>query len=715
MTQATLTRNSQPAGSDRVQFRMHPRIFSALGSDLVTNEIVAVIELIKNSYDAFAHNVHLRFLENDDDGRYLEIEDDGCGMSRDIIENVWCVIATPYKERHSYIESTEGRRRVSGEKGLGRLSAARLGPRMRMLTQAADSPCLEVIVDWQKITAGEDLSNSTIICNPYDGTETFNQTGTRIQIFELSEWDGPKCQDLKENLARLISPFAKVSNFRIYATGLGDDGEIEIGFPEFLSEPKYCIKGNADKTGNIKAKYIFTSLADESFRKQKLTLSWRKIAESGSVRERLSSSYQSALCGSFEFEIRAWDIAPEDTQEIEDHFKIKKSQVRKAISTHKGLSVYRDDVLVLPKSENAKDWLGLDLRRVSKVGNRLSTSQIMGYVSITSHNNPGIQDTSDRERLVSRREVVHFEKILKTVVRLLENERNIDRTRRDTRKMFNLFEGVDAGQLLDAAKSLASDDEKFRKTINLIKKHDRELKSTRKTLEERFVYYSRTAAVGTIAHMLIHEIRNRTVAFGAFLKELKERQVATKEKGFEERYNRANRSVDALERLADTFSPLASINIRKRKRISILEKEIEDCLSLQSKEIEKSKIRCSTPQSETRVAVDPGELSTILLNLISNAVFWMDDIPQDKRKITFAFESDETSGRVKVFVEDTGPGISEEDMESVFLPGVTKKPNGIGMGLTVASELVEAHGGRMALKHPNGTQGACFVFDLPLA
>ena len=55
-------------------------------------------------------------------------------------------------------------------------------------------------------------------------------------------------------------------------------------------------------------------------------------------------------------------------------------------------------VLVLPKSENARDWLGLDLRRVSRVGPRLSTSQIVGYVLITSKHNPKIQDTSDRER-----------------------------------------------------------------------------------------------------------------------------------------------------------------------------------------------------------------------------------------------------------------------------------------------------------------------------
>ena len=70
-------------------------------------------------------------------------------------------------------------------------------------------------------------------------------------------------------------------------------------------------------------------------------------------------------------------------------------------------------------------------------------------------------------------------------------------------------------------------------------------------------------------------------------------------------------------------------------------------------------------------------------------------------------------GRITVVVEDTGPGISEGDSRMIFNPGVTRKPNGIGMGLTVAAELVHSYGGEMGVGH-NGNSGACFVFDLPL-
>ena len=80
---------------ESIQLRMHPRVFAALGKDLVTNDVVAVIELVKNSYDAFAHNVWVEFGHSELEGLYLEIRDDGTGMTRQVIENEWCLVATP--------------------------------------------------------------------------------------------------------------------------------------------------------------------------------------------------------------------------------------------------------------------------------------------------------------------------------------------------------------------------------------------------------------------------------------------------------------------------------------------------------------------------------------------------------------------------------------------------------------------------------------------
>src|SRR5712671_1615055 len=131
-----------------VPFTIHPRAFKALGADLVTNDVVAIIELVKNAYDAYATEVEIRFKEGDG-AQILEIEDNGSGMERDIIEEAWCTVATPYRTENPVAKKAgKTNRRTSGAKGLGRLSAARLGSRLEMVTQTQGGQCWSVQVDW---------------------------------------------------------------------------------------------------------------------------------------------------------------------------------------------------------------------------------------------------------------------------------------------------------------------------------------------------------------------------------------------------------------------------------------------------------------------------------------------------------------------------------------------------------------------------------------
>lgn len=704
-------------GFEPIPFRVHPRVFAALGADLVTNDVVAVIELVKNSYDAFARNVWVRFRDDAARGAYLEIEDDGSGMTRNTIENVWCLVATPHKELNPVARSGEKVRRVAGEKGLGRLSAARLGKRLHMLTKASHAPCWEVETSWTDIAKGDDLSDSFVTCRGYPHDPPF-RSGTRLRIYDLTgQWDESRMFDLEENLGRLISPFSALDDFNIFLSVSDDDRfeGVEIESPEFLSHPKYSIRGSVDPEGNVKGTYRFAAIAEDVCREKDLVHSWRRIHDAIQDRDRFEYSSDLAHCGPFSFELRAWDIASEDTQEIAERFEFRKAQVRKTIRAHKGISVYRDGILVLPKSDNARDWLGLDLRRISKVGTRLSTSQIVGYVSLTAKENPRIKDTSDREGLALCLEVAEFEEILKSVVALLENERDEDRVKSDREKpMDDLFQQVSAEGLVEEVVKLAEGGAAALETVPLVRAFSSSLASARKTIQERFVYYSRLATVGTIAHMLVHEIRNRTTAFGSFMDLIKDRMGPFRDKDVEKEFRLADKGVSALERLADTFLPLANRSFRRRRRHSVLEDQIRECLILHQAEIETKNIRCYVPDSRTVVAVDPGELDAIILNLVTNAVYWMDDLPKEKRELEFSFVPISYGARVLVSVHDSGPGISQEDIEKVFWPGMTRKPGGIGMGLTVASELVAAYGGRMSTEYPGTRGGASFAFDLPI-
>lgn len=703
-----------------IPFKMHPRVFAALGADLVTNDVVALIELVKNSYDAFAKNVWLRFGKNKEGNIVsIEIEDDGCGMSRKIIEDVWCVVATPFKEENQYSDDKK-QRRVTGEKGLGRLSAARLGAGFQMYTQAQGDKCWEVSLDWKGLTEAKALEGCFVTCKEVLEGAPFKKMGTLINISKLPAiWDEEKLNDLKENLARLISPFTETGDFTIHVDDGGghEDSVEQISSPEFLLRPKYCFKGAVDEGGNIKGKYEYNSLRDDQTRTASLECNWSQVYQSRGLKdaEKQKLAKNGAGCGKFSFELRAWDLDTDGTDEISDSFDIQKTLIRKAISAHKGISVYRDGILVLPKSDNARDWLGLDLRRVSKVGTRLSTSQIVGHVAISAEDNAAIKDTSDRERLVSTSEVTAFEVLLRTAVGLLENERDMDRIKPEKeRPLEDLFAELTAEDMLAEVLAIAKEGSPASEAVPVLLAFNKSLDTVRKTIQERFVYYSRMATVGTIAQMLMHEIRNRTTIIGSFLTFIKKTNSPFSRE-LERTYNATDKAIDSLERLAEIFSPLASRAFRRRKRNSNLKEQVAACLDLQKGDIKKNGVRIVVKKStDVQLAVDPGELDAILLNLTLNAVYWLGQSEDDNRVLEIKSQTIANGDRVRVFVDDTGPGIKEEDLEKVLWPGVTRKPDGIGMGLTVASELVAEYGGQLRVKHPGTLGGASFSFDLPI-
>jgi len=698
---------------------MHPRVFAALGADLVTNDVVAVIELVKNSYDAFATRVDVTFGSSTQRGPYLEIKDNGVGMDRKTIEEAWCVVATPYRKDHPIATSGKRTRRTAGEKGLGRLSAARLGKKFRMVTKSESDSCWLVTVDWSVLAEEQSLDECFVTCRPYPKECPFRETGTRVRIFDLNaEWSPDQITELEENLKRLVSPFSKVRDFSIYLTPPNTEQEealtTEIVAPEFLSHPPYAVRGQVTEAGEVKARYEFKPIGRATGRTLPIRLEWSEIYNNSEIKAKLQQ--KSPDCGPFSFEIRAWDIDAENAREIAEHFEIAKGHVRTMIRAHKGISVYRDGILVLPKSEDNRDWLGLDLRRISKVGNRLSTSQIVGYVSISADENEDIDDTSNREGLARNAAVLAFQEILKAIVSELEKQRDEDRLKPgDEVKLRDLLDDISAEELVNDLSEMADEGGSAKEAYLRARTFSAKLESVRDALKKRLVYYSRLATIGTIAQMLVHEIRNRTTAIGRFLRSARAKGWKSEEnRQFEDQLKLAEAAVQSLEKLADTFAPLASRNFKRGRRDAILEESITRCVALLDGQIKKEHVQVEFASgAETHVAIDPGELDTVVLNLLDNALYWVQKA-DGKQKIEVRCRATHDGDRVRVTISDSGLGVAAEDASKIFLPGVTRKVGGIGMGLTVAAELVSEYGGRLGVEPKGKLGGATFTFDLPM-
>ncbi len=338
-------------GTTQLGFRFHARALAALGRDLVTDDIVAVIELVKNAYDALATHVEVRIRPEGTEqiAPYIEVSDDGHGMDYATIRDVWCVIATPHKQKSPVSRIGPRSRHVTGEKGLGRLSAARLGSKLDVTTKSRDSGVLRFSIDWERLLKADDLDDAAFNVSRLRSDDYDREHGTHIRIGGLENpWSKDKIDDLRKNLARLVSPFAKVEDFSISLDASGDGGETDVQDitpPDFLSRPKYSIEGTVDGEGTILCRYQFRPLADSDGRDCQIREEWSKARRVDTASESIRES--SPGCGPFQFEIRAWDLTKDDTRDIAEHFGENRSHVRAAIASQQGVSIYRDDILVL--------------------------------------------------------------------------------------------------------------------------------------------------------------------------------------------------------------------------------------------------------------------------------------------------------------------------------------------------------------------------------
>lgn len=709
-----------PAKAQPVPFRFHPRVFASLGADLVTSDLVAVIELVKNCYDAFATRVDVRFKTGPDGKLSLEIEDDGTGMTDDTIRNVWCVVATPFREQHTTSSRDKKQRRVSGAKGLGRLSAARLGEAMQVTTKTKAGKCWQVDVSWGVLASSDSMETCSAFLSEGDETTLKKGVGTLVRINGLyGEWTDEMVSDLEEGLSRLKPPFSKLGDFKIYITPPGENERAtEIEPSKLINNPTYLIKGDYAADGSLKYEYHYKGLDGKRRSVNTSTpQSWRTVKDDVARNpQRYQPKGDKPFCGPFNFEIRAWDLDKDSVELAAGQFKMQKSQIRTEIRTFKGLSVYRDQILVLPKSETARDWLGLDLRRVSKVGTRISTSQIVGYVGISGDANPDIQDTSDRERFVQNDAAKEFQVLLYHVIEALEMERDKDREPAPPNPL-DIFSGISASDVVSEARRAKEQGADADEIIALVEGFDRKLEGTRKAVEQHFTYYSRLATLGTLAAMLVHEIGNKRLYIQSFV-EAVHTYLAKPEKGtsdVKKTLKYAEEALSHLQRLAQVFYPLAARTYKRGRRTASIGATVEMCRTAQEKPLAERGIDWRAElKGQDEVKVDPAELHAVLQNLVDNAVYWLCRKESGEKKLVIETRKSAIAGRVQVLVHDSGVGVADEDRERIFDPGYTRRPNGAGMGLTVAGEIVSQHDGKLRLAPQGRFGGATFDFTLPV-
>lgn len=210
---------------DKLQFKISSALKDLVGKDLIRNDNIAVFELVKNSYDAFATKVEITFEKN-----RIVIADNGKGMTLDDLRNKWLFLAYSAKKdgtedseeekQQSYRDNIN--RHYAGAKGVGRFSCDRLGENLVLTTKSLkDEKTQKLIIDWKEFEKDQkqEFVNIEIPHEAISDSVFFPEekdTGTILEITNLREnWDRKKILDLKQSLEKLINPFSESLDFSI--------------------------------------------------------------------------------------------------------------------------------------------------------------------------------------------------------------------------------------------------------------------------------------------------------------------------------------------------------------------------------------------------------------------------------------------------------------------------------------------------------------------
>lgn len=370
---------------DNLKFRVSAELKNILGRDLITSPDIAILELVKNSYDAHASKVEITFDED-----YLEIADNGKGMSKEDLINKWLFVA--YSAKSDGTEDVTYRdkitRHYAGAKGIGRLSCDRLARYLVLSTRCEDENNTEVLnVDWQVFEDNKQTEFDTIDI-PHESTEitpTFpnaSNTGTILQFRELHDiWAREDIKRLRKSLEKMINPFS----------GTDDDFQIEIKAPKMQAEDESTSSPH-DRINGV----IENSIADVL--KLKTTQIESRI-EGGTIHTTLTDRgvvmYEIEEPNNQFFHLETSSISLFYLNRAAKYSFTARMGVQPV--SYGNVFLFRNGFRILPYGESNDDSWGLNYRQQQGYNRFLGTRDLFGRVDIETDNTDLIKEVSSRD------------------------------------------------------------------------------------------------------------------------------------------------------------------------------------------------------------------------------------------------------------------------------------------------------------------------------
>jgi len=734
--------------NNNVRFSVDASVIDRLGTELVARHETAVSELIKNSYDADAKSTSINFLDVNNTGGSLIIEDNGNGMTRDQLVNGFMKISSTSKIHEP--ESPIFKRKRAGKKGIGRFSTQRLGNKLTIITQTEDSNiALKVIVDWEKYKMDGDL---IFVTNRIEEIPKIKEKGTTLRIDGLREWwSEAMIKRVYRYAIDILQPFPLA--------------EIETEESQKIIDPGFeikCLKDNIEVADQQSMFYKHAIAEIEGHINKNGHAYWdiknSRIPNANTETHQFFSKDDKIAGVKFEYlknvKLKAYyyifnvGLIPKQSE----------SYIRSISEEFGGIRLYRNGFRVLPYGESQNDWIGLDESvRKRKILPVHGNSNFFGFVEIGGQNH-NFDELSSREGLFRNEayeELISFAyKSISSAVVRLATHRGIKVTtdQKDWDKQYSrnpkdtILETADdldkIADELDSSDNPNSSNGSNENSNNGNNKKDSDNTESKERAEEfrRKAQKLREAAekideinmilvlagLGIVIGEFTHEITNYLGVFDIDIQYILDNVDKSKEE-----YKRAKRlktTFDSFQVYTSYFDETISENVNRELKII----EVRDVIKPFVKTLKPDTERCNI---NLELEIDGYDLFTCKMHTSEWASILFNLYSNSKKAIKRANKSD---GEILIkagkegefiFIEfiDNGDGIPSENQEKIFNAFFTTSSpkghnssstddlSGTGLGLKIVRDIIESYDGEISIENSPEGFTTNFRIMIPIA
>lgn len=727
-----------------------------IGRDLIKDKYAAIVELVKNAYDAdspFCQVALIPFrklsltegVEVEEFALRIVIKDEGHGMSYNTVVEKWMVPSTDDKLLRKI---SPGGRLMQGRKGVGRYAASMLGDDLVLQTVNEEGELTTLYLIWEDFQKAAYLEDVEVLIENY---KTPTKSGTEIIIVgdekHLNEWTQREIQNLKFELKKLIQP-KNTSQIETASVERPFKIILELGqFPvkgqmffESLKttieeiEPyplfelyDYRINGVVDQNGSAELMFHNNrSNQTESIPNFKIKLNQNSYRKN-----------EQAYCGDLKIDFRVFDRDPASidgliSRGLRDPISgqyVGRREARLILDSFNGIGVYRNNFRIRPLGDPGYDWLELDKERVQNPSVKIGSDQVIGFIHVSSEEESGLEEKSARDGLKENFKYFGLQEICKQVLLKLEQRRFIYRkqiglgrnNRRLDEKINTLYNFSDLKEKIDTELDHLGVKQIEREKINKLIS-DKEVTSNKvaNELKETIAQYQGHATIGKIINVILHEgrkplgyFKNQIPLISEWNDELKEEYNQETLQRIVDRLAVVDEQSNIFIKLFGKLDPL-SAKKREPKKDFKVKKVIDDVKDVFLSELESNNISyvSDCPNSITSFGWKE-DLYIVLTNLVDNSIFWLQTV--EKRPKTITIKVYEEEEFLFIDYRDNGPGIEKAliESEAIFEPEFSGKTGGgTGLGLAISGEALFRNEGELRAIYSE--QGAFFKIQIKI-